>query len=333
MNNETSGQRYVKFHFSNLTKIPPVGKITYLPESVLSRLFNEGHFVADHLEVFPAQKSKGRKKLGPMGFCIYCGKVSDDSGAKMQLTSEHIIPEFLGSALELPESSCTDCQRLTSDFERVMAGELFYGPKRKMGLLGKGGQNNKQSLIVDGGQEENDFFLTSASDHPTILVMPLLYPAASYSNRDKNNDRIFRLAIYNINAQLSLLEKYGTSNFSSQAIDLVKFSQLLCKIAHSYAMHYYRESPFTPVLPDFILTTYPTGVSAKGYFEHVGSLWNRKTPSTENLHEIEVGEIFWQEQNLCVVRVNLFACLNMPSYYICVGINSSRDKFTETCHQ
>lgn len=326
MNNEASSQRYVKFHFSNLAKLPPIGKITYLPESVLSRIFNEGHFIAEHLEAFPVQKSKGRKKLSPMGFCIYCGKNNDDSEVKVQLTSEHIIPEFLGAALELPESSCTDCQRLTSDFERVMAGELFYGPKRKMGLLGKDGQNQKQSLIVDGGREINEFFLTSASDHPTVLIMPLLYPAASYSSKDKNNDQIFRLAIYNINAQLRLLEKYDTKNFSSQVIDLVKFSQLLCKIAHAYAMHYHRESPFTPLLPEFIRTTYTTGSPAKGYFEHVGSLWNRKSPPTENLHEIEVGEIFWQEQRLCVVRVHLFACLNMPSYYICVGINSLGDK-------
>jgi hypothetical protein len=57
----------------------------------------------------------------PIGKCIYCGTkaYSEKAGIRQApLGAEHIIPEGLDGNLELPESSCHDCEAATSALER-----------------------------------------------------------------------------------------------------------------------------------------------------------------------------------------------------------------------
>lgn len=185
--------RYIKFNFTDLSNFPKIGKITYTPTGSFP-IYNEGTFNSIHSISFPAQKSKGDKKLSPMNFCVYCRRTHDEQGHKLPLTSEHIIPEFLGSRLELPASSCSDCQEITSDFESSLAKELFLGPRTQMGIQGKKQEGRsatmKKSLLADVGTVNNDYFLASLADHPTVLILPLLFPAASVSSKPKVNNEI-----------------------------------------------------------------------------------------------------------------------------------------------
>jgi len=314
--------RYIKFNFTDFSNFPKIGKIIYTPTGSF-QIYEEETFNSIHSISFPVQKNKGDKKLSPMNFCVYCGRTHDEKGHKLPLTSEHIIPEFLGSCLELPASSCSVCQEITSDFERSLAKELFLGPRTQMGIQGKKQEGRsatmKKSLLADAGTEINDYFLASLADHPTVLILPLLFPAASVSSKPKGNNEIFRLAVCNLNVSEDKLSKFGIKSFSSQPIDLIRFAQLICKIAHAYSMHYFRDTPFIALTDKFITRKFLPQDSAVDHFEHVGTLWNRPATNSENLHEIEIGEINKNGVRFCVVRVQLFACYSMPSYYATVG--------------
>ena len=125
--------------------------------------------------------------------------------------------------------------------------------------------------------------------------------------------------MFNINADPKALQKYAIDQFSSQAIDMVRFAQMIAKIAHVYAMHHLGYGTFKPLVADFVRTDFPPGVRCKSHFEHVGCLWQAKDAKSPNLHEIEIGKIDWNGQSLNAARVRLFASCDMPFYYVTVG--------------
>lgn len=280
-------------------------------------MFAEGTFRGEHQESFSSIKNK--RKLSSFGRCVYCGRHDDADGVPLKLTSEHIIPEYLGAGLELPEASCSDCQTVTGEFERSLAEEMFDPIRKSYAFPGKDGVLKKTNFPLDVGFETTQHEFIPLIHYPTILVMPHLFPASSYSTRPKNSDDPFNFRMYNINADLEQLKKYGIEKFSSQSVDLVRFSQMIAKIAHVYAMHYFKTESFTPTVADFIRTNYPPATPAHGHFENVGSLWQAKDRPSTNLHEIEVGRITWGNETMLAARVRLFACCEMSSYYVTIG--------------
>lgn len=122
--------RYYKFAWNSSHDVPPVGKLDHQPKGGGAfHLPTSGAFVPIRPKMaFPEVKI--RTKLQPLGRCAYCGRTHDDLGAPLKLTSEHIIPEFLGAGIELPGSSCSVCQGSTSKFEDAIARDLF-DPVRK----------------------------------------------------------------------------------------------------------------------------------------------------------------------------------------------------------
>jgi hypothetical protein len=310
------GRRYWKFGWNDLDGLPLVGAIDYQPKGGAFRMFAEGTFRGEHLQSFPAQKTKST--LQALGGCAYCGRCQDEQGQSIKLTSEHIIPEFLGAGLELPEASCVDCQKVTSTFESSIAQEIFDPVRKAFNLVGKGGGLQKTNFPLDVGRETTEHEFIPLVHHPTILVMPMLYPASSYSRRPKDADDPFNFRMYNINADPKVMQKYAIDRFSSQSIDMVRFAQMIAKIAHVYATHYLGQGAFKPLVADFVRTDFPPGTSYKSHFEHVGCLW-KSDPKSTSLHEIEIGKMDWDGQSLNAVRVRIFASCDMPSYYVTVG--------------
>lgn len=317
-NSHGSGKRrYWKFAWSDLSDLPTIGKVDYQPKNGASRIFGEGTFQAEYLQLFPAIKAK--EKLKALDLCVYCGRNKDCHGEPLVLTNEHVIPEFLGAGLELPNSSCSRCQNVTSRFEDSIAREMFDPVRKSFNLGGKSGILPKSNFPLDIGREVSEKVFIPLVHYPTILVMPALFPASSYSSRPKNGDDPFNFRMYNINADAVFLKKYAIEKFSSQSIDMVRFAQMIAKIAHVYATHYFGAGTFAPALADFIRTDYSPKTPAMGYFDNVGSLWQMRDKPSVNLHEIEVGKIEWDSFKMHAVRVRLFASYEMPSYYVSVG--------------
>lgn len=128
-------QRYWKFAWNNLDALPKIGEMDYQPKGGALRMFAEGTFSGEHLEAFSPIKQK--QKLRPLGCCVYCHAEKNDDGDCLPLTSEHVIPEFLGAGLELPDASCANCQEVTSKFEGAIAQEMFDPVRKSFGLHGK----------------------------------------------------------------------------------------------------------------------------------------------------------------------------------------------------
>jgi len=310
-------RRYWKFGWNDLNGLPPIGKMDYQPKGGLFRMFAEGVFHGEHLQIFPSQKTKG--KLAAFGRCVYCGRDQDENGLPLKLTSEHVIPEFLGAGLELPDASCPTCQSVTATFEAFIAREIFDPVRKSIGLVGKHKVLRKSNFPLDVGRETTTNKILPVTHYPTILVLPALYPAASYSRRPKDADDPFNFRMFNINADPKALQEYAIDQFSSQCIDMVRFAQMIAKIAHVYAMHHFGYGTFKPLVAEFARTDYPLGAQCKSHLEHVGCLWEAGETPSQNLHEIEVGRINWDGRIIKAVRVRLFASYDMPNYYVSVG--------------
>lgn len=281
------------------------------------RFFAQGEFTGEHVERLPAIKT--RKRLGRLGYCAYCGQSVDSSGNQIELSSEHIIPEFLGSGLELPASSCAECQKATSVVEHTISRELF-GPVRKaFGLRGKDGVLPNVNFPLDVGSYTSEEIFVPIAHYPTVLVLPALFPASTYSRRSPDSADPFNFLFYNINADRDLLTQYRIEGVSTQSIDLVRFAQMIAKIAHSYASHYWRDSPFSHAVSNLIRTIHPPQQPAIGHLAHVGCLLGKPHTPTTALHEIEVGQMGWCGIRRRAVRVRLFASYGMPSYYVTVS--------------
>lgn len=281
------------------------------------RLFAQGEFTGEHVERLPAIKR--RKRLEDLGYCAYCGQIADSSGNKIELSSEHIIPEFLGSGLELPASSCAACQKATSVVEYTIAREMFGPVRRSLGLRGKDGVLPNVNFPLDVGSYTSEEIFMPIAHYPTVLVLPALFPASTYSRRSPDSADPFNFLLYNINADSDLLTQYAIDGVSTQSIDLVRFVQMIAKIAHSYASHYWRDTPFAHTVSDVVRTIHPPQQPAVGHLAHVGCLLGTPNAPTAALHEIEVGQMRWGGIRRRAVRVRLFASYGMPSYYVTVS--------------
>lgn len=312
------GRRYWKFGWNDLSALPPLGTPDYQPKDAGAfRMYQEGTFHGEHLEVFPAKKVK--RFLQPFNRCVYCGRDKDERGESLKLTSEHVIPEYLGAGLEMPAASCLECQKITSEFEGALAQEIFDPIRKSFALQGKDGVLKKTNFPLDVGRETTQHEFIPVVHFPTIMVLPMLFPASSYSLRPTDFDEPFNFRVFNINADPIVLQRYALDTFSSQAIDMVRFAQLIAKIAHVYASSYFAPATFKSTVADFIRTNFPRGAPCNSHLEHVGCLWQRQDNASPNLHEIEVGTMDWHGRSMPAVRVRLFASCEMPSYYVTVG--------------
>jgi hypothetical protein len=81
-------------------------------------------------------------KIGPIGACIYCYRIGVD------LTDEHIFPEFLGGRIKLLQASCHGCNKITSGIESKCANGMFSSALPFMRLRKKGPPPKRGKLPV-----------------------------------------------------------------------------------------------------------------------------------------------------------------------------------------
>ena len=315
---QIQSSRYVKFSWADPTRAPEIGRIDYVPKGGAFRMYREGIFTSEHIIAFPAQKRNERLK--PLGCCAYCGRSQDENGGPLTLTSEHIIAEALGCGVELPESSCSDCQRVTSDFERSVTEEMFDPIRRSFALKGKGGILQKQNFPLDIGTTVTKFVMLAEQHHPTLLTLPQLYPASRYSNRPIDTNGLFNILAYNINCQKRALDKYGIDVFATQIIDAARLCQMIAKIAYVACLSVHGYGSFKPLVADFVRTPLPPRTPSTTHFNFVGRIWQQPDVPSPNLHEVDIGRISWAGETLISARVRLFASYGMPSYHVAVGL-------------
>lgn len=315
---KVENSRYVKFSWADASRVPPIGQLDYVPKGGAFRIFQEGTFKSERTIAFPAQKKK--EQLQPLRCCAYCGRKHDEQGTLLALTSEHIIAEALGCGIELPEASCSDCQRVTAEFERSVTEEMFDPVRRSFALEGKGGVLKKQNFPVDVGTTVANVVMLGERHHPTLLTLPQLYPASRYSRRPVNTNGLFNIQTYNINCRKSDLDKHGIDIFATQVIDVARLCQMVAKIAHVACLSVHGYGSFKPLVADFVRSRLLPEASSTTHFNFVGRIWQPLDKPSQNLHEVDVGKITWAGETLIGARVRLFASYDMPSYHVAVGL-------------
>lgn len=306
--------RYYKYSWLILDAIPPIGVLDYGPKGGAFRMFSEGTFHSTYFYALPSEKS--RTTLHALDYCAFCGATNKD----VRLTDEHIIPEFLGAGLILPRATCTKCQSVTMKFENAISHQLFDPVRKHLGLQGKKRSTmRKRHFRMDRGRETTEHYLMPIEDHPTLLIMPRLYPASDYGSRLHRTNGMFDFLIYNLNADKTKLAQREIDILSTQFVDTVRFCQMISKIGHVSVVAHYGLSSFAPLVSDFIRTDFDKESTCSTHYDHVGCLWQTKDAPSSHLHEIEVGTLDWNGASFVAARVRLFAMYEMPSYYVAVA--------------
>jgi hypothetical protein len=267
----------------------------------------------------PLSKMKRRHVYPAVGKCIYCGRKRDE----VALTVEHIIAESLGGTLELPDASCTDCQKFTSAFEGQNAGRLFRPirrqfkfPSKSRGRKDREKRENETFVVLIDGKKRN----IPAKDYPGLLLSFVFpYPTALMGiapTFESFSGGVSLGTLPEFGERLNALRaKYGNAVSFPTFGNAEDVGRLLAKTAHAYAAAELGPDGFKPYLLGII-----RGHDSMLLRHLVGS--DVVTLSVgDDLHEIELlpsGAL--GSDNLAVVRIRLFANYpGMATHYVVVG--------------
>ncbi len=139
-------------------------------------------------------------------------------------------------------------------------------------------------------------------DYPAMILLPLLTEPRILSGRPSGMCGIWEK---NLNLSWPRLRKRSISSVSYD-MDLYRFGQMLCKIAHSFAVAECGLYSFTPLLLDLIKTPPQTP------FEFVGG-YRSLTSATLHLHTLDKFIIEKDNIKHIVVMIRLFAYLGGPA--------------------
>lgn len=204
-------------------------------------------------------------------------------------------------------------------FESVVSDSIFGAVRKNLGLKGKKGRMKKGKFEADFGLSISDNKSVHIATHPTILTMPNLYPATSYSRRTRQSNPVFNMVFHNLNVDPDATNLPDENYINSEKFDTLSFSQLIAKIAHISVVAWLRRKPKHMFVADLIRMSVSREVPYEKHFDHVGHIWNDGNHPSSNLHEVDVGEISWNGKTIFAARVRLFACFGMPTYHVTVG--------------
>jgi hypothetical protein len=248
-----------------------------------------------------------------VGRCIYCG-ATRYSGAEIRpLSDEHIIAEGLSGTLVLPRASCRSCAKVTGKIEGNVLRTILWAPRTLMNLRTKRPRERPTKFTAMATVSGKDVNIDlPIEDYPTMLFFPGLGPPGILVGRARELGDMRQMWTYNMNLNLKTFAKYGIQSMASAVMDTHRFSQMLAKISHSFAVARLGLEGFTPLLLDHILG------AGESPWHFVGG-GNDDPPPSLALHEIGHQECDTNGKRYLMVRVRLFAGLGAPDYLVVTG--------------
>jgi hypothetical protein len=175
------------------------------------------------------------KQYAPVGRCIYCGDT-------VRLQDEHIIPEALGGRVVLPDASCPKCADVTSRFERIVARDMYWALRMKLGIQGKRHRRRERPTHWPGKISDG----TSIKDVKIeIGNLPMVYMAIEMppagiiiGEPPRDTSPELKLHLKGVPAEVEqLLSEFDAGRWAFEHIwDWSAFNKLLAKIAHAYVV-------------------------------------------------------------------------------------------------
>lgn len=259
------------------------------------------------------------KAYPPVGQCIYClAKQYSEMDPSAKFGDEHIIPLAFEGNLLLPDASCQRCEKTTSGLETHCIEQMVRNTREHLGLRARRHKRNRRYLpvSVDRGSGP-ETVRVPLEDHPAVLFMfSFEPPRLLYGFPDPTGHFAGMVTIKPMTADLRRrTDKLGgkINLIARGGFDALLFGRMLAKIAHSFAVAELGLNGFRPLLNDLILGQ-PTTHAA----QFVGGGISPDPKGLER-NEISVSVISGVHRDYHVVRLRLFADLEMPTYEIVVG--------------
>lgn len=262
--------------------------------------------------------SQERKVYSPVGRCIYCGSA-------VGLTLEHVIPFGLGGKIELPESSCRECAKVTSNFEHTCLRTMF-GPLRLLyGMPTRRKKKRPKTLplkIMRTASEDWSYIQVKQEKYPFLILFPYFDAPLTMASKPYSDNRGATAGRFWIRGASpayvfeelleNLVQELGVHSIMPEAkAHVAEFCQMLAKIAYSYAVGELGYGTFESYMLPGILRGELADCDL-----YIGSL-EKDEPPSGSLHELSLGESI--RSNRIVVRVRLLAKLGTPTYFVVVG--------------
>lgn len=113
-----------------------------------------------------------RGKYDAVGHCIYC----QDSGPTVTLTSEHVVPYFMGGNVELLGSSCLKCNKITSRLDGYCANRVMHGFRHHYGIQSR--TKSKPATVPVEFKTPHGMVTRHVAfkDAPKIMLLPVFDP-------------------------------------------------------------------------------------------------------------------------------------------------------------
>lgn len=261
-------------------------------------------------------RTSGRTRSKPVGFCIYCGSTELHPDSKTKLGDEHIVAEGLGGTLILEEASCFECSKITGKTEGSILRTLLWAPRHQLGIRGK---NRKRQILsyplttIVGGKDT--VVSLPIGLHPTILFMVFLAPPRAIRTSYIPDD-VSGFWLHTFGDATPIFKK--GAHIASPGLDTVRFAQMLAKIAHGFAVQQLGLAHFAPLLPSFVLRSFEKTEQHTDCFNVVGGDPTIYAPS-QSLHELGWEILSFGEKRLLIVSIRLFANLGAPVYRVVTG--------------
>lgn len=243
--------------------------------------------------------------------CIFCRNIPPHG---QQLTDEHSIPFALGGQSIINHATCETCRDLTSRVETHVLRGLMHAFRLKAGIQSRSKRPPKSMPLFAVDGDESQKIQVLFQDYPSILALPKFDEYFIMGHQNFYSNDLPWLAA-DQNALVKVFQKYEVSSFSSMALNVRAFGQMVFKIAHCLAFEYFGEN-FTPYISDAIFSDGSDefrkfvrssgGLNSKGTIKEISHSWNFK--QSENA-----------DAKVLRCDLHLFASYGAPIYEVIVG--------------
>lgn len=248
---------------------------------------------------------------GSIGYCIYCGST------EQWLSREHIVPLSLGGNHVLGKASCSDCAKITGQFEQFCARTIL-GPFRvRAGLPTRHPEQRPLELPLglidsDGSKREVEVFSDS---HPAALMLPVFAKPRLLlaSNESRRESFIMWLALPDTKV-FNLPREHDSSAVKLGSFEILNYCRLLAKIAHVAAfLDPNWQKVWEPMLLDLILG------KTKEYDLLVGGIDQVNNEPEDANFPFFFESVDADNQRYLVAQLRLFANQGSPIYRVVVA--------------